>query len=419
MVPLHRCAFLRCLIALGLLSWLAIVARSAEVELNASWAMDNQHWFVRIQPALPGIVIASNSPAFADRWFRVTDAATGQPVPFKLRHSRERMLHSIDLSFPQLQRPINLSLDLRGLLLVDERGRRVAYSPQVNLRAPPAAAGERRYEYSGDYPRAPDTTSPVPFNAPPVNPAPTVVERVSSEEPVGGGAPPPNGTPPNMAFGQGAPPPEPINVGAEGPDETQIPQFPFPPPLASAFDEIPRELLVDRKTHPKLKDVDVALSSAFAKCGYGEKSFKAVPDGFALASRLEQINADGSFGANRWSLETAPIRSFSITSYLSALFRARAGHFRVVVFVVTNHPFNQTDAKVSSDQATSWVKKGLNQLPKKIGDRDYTDDYTCMALIYEFETLGGGQSRFVEPSEITGRTHLEKSGLMAALARAR
>jgi hypothetical protein len=208
-------------------------------------------------------------------------------------------------------------------------------------------------------------------------------------------------------------------TGAAGPEETQIPQFPFPPPMASAFDTIPRELLVAHKTHSKLKDVDVALSSAFAKCGYGEKSFYAVPDGFAMASRLEQINADGSFGANRWSLETAPIRSFSITSYLSALFRARAGHFRVVVFVVTNHAFGQTDAKVSSDQATSWVKKGLNQLPKKIGDRDYTDDYTCTALIYEFETLGGGQSRFVEPSEITGRAHLEKSGLLSALARPR
>jgi hypothetical protein len=136
-----------------------------------------------------------------------------------------------------------------------------------------------------------------------------------------------------------------------------------------------------------------------------------------MASRLEQINADGSFGANRWSLATAPIRSFSIESYLGALFRVRAGHFRVVVFVVTNHPFEQTDAKVTSDQAKSWVKKGLNQLPKKIGDRDYSDDYTCTAEIYEFETLGGGEAKFVEPSEITGRTHLEKSGLLSALDR--
>jgi hypothetical protein len=185
------------------------------------------------------------------------------------------------------------------------------------------------------------------------------------------------------------------------------------------METVPRELLVARKTRPKLKDVDAALSAAFAKCGYGEKSFYAVPDGFAMASRLEQINADGSFGPNRWSLETAPLKNFSIESYLHALFQARAGHFRVVVFIVTNHPFQQTDAKINFEQAQIWLKKGLNALPRKIGDRDYTDDYICSALIYEFKTLGGGQAAFVEPSEITGQMHLEKSGLLSALSRSR
>lgn len=411
-IPLGRWVFSGRIAALAFILSSAASVLGADVQLNGSWLTENQQWVVRIQPAPSGIQIKPGRNVFVE----VIDTATKQRVPFRLKSVSRRF---VDLAFPQLRRPMNLSLVVRGLLLVDQTGGRVDYDQRLTVSAPPTAAGERRYhEYSTDYPRAPDTTSPVPFNAPPVqpSPAPTVVERVSSEEPLGGGAAPPNGTPPDLAVGEGAPPPEPIEVGAEGPEETQIPQFPFPPPLASAFDSIPRELLVTYKTHPKLKDVDAALSSAFAKCGYGEKSFYAVPDGFAMASRLEQINADGSFGPNRWSLETEPIRSFSITSYLSALFRARAGHFRVVVFVITNHPFEQIDAKVSSDQATSWVKKGLNQLPKKIGDRDYTDDYNCTALIYEFETLGGGQSRFVEPSEITGRTHLEKSGLLSALA---
>jgi hypothetical protein len=87
--------------------------------------------------------------------------------------------------------------------------------------------------------------------------------------------------------------------------------------------------------------------------------------------------------------------------------------------MVTNHPFNQTDVKVTSDQAKTWVKKGLNALPRKIGDRDYTEDFVCTALIYEFKTLGGGEATFVEPSEVTGRTHLEKSGLLSALSRPR
>jgi hypothetical protein len=396
MFPLGRRVFSGRIAALAFILSSAASVIGADVQLNGSWLMENQQWAVRIQPARSGIQIKPGRHVVVE----VIDTATGQRVPFQLKSVSRG---SVDLAFPQLRKPVNVSLVVHGLFLVDQTGSRVDYDQRLAISAPPTAAGERRHHaYSADHPSAPDTTSPVPFNAPPVQPTPAF--RSLAREPAGGGAP-------NLDPG--------INVGAEGPEETEIPQFPFPPPMASAFDTIPRELLVAGKDEPKLKDVDAALSSAFAKCGYGEKSFYAVPDGFAMASRLEQINADGSFGANRWSLDTAPIRSFSIESYLGALFRARAGHFRVVVFVITNHPFEQTDAKVTSDQAKSWVKKGLNQLPKKIGDRDYSDDYTCTAEIYEFETLGGGEAKFVEPSEITGRTHLEKSGILAALDRGR
>ncbi len=418
-IPLGRCVFCGRFVALALMLSAATLVLGADVQLNGSWLTENQQWVVRIQPAHSEIQIKPGRNVFVE----VIDTATRQRVPFRLKSVSRRF---VDLAFPQLRRPMNLSLVVRGLLLVDQTGRRVAYNEELTVRAPPAAAGEstpprptstpHAYYYSTGASPSPEQPRLAPGGGQPpheAKPQPTIVERVSSGEPIGGGAAPPD------IVGQGAPRPEPIMTGAEGPEETQIPQFPFPPPLASAFEEIPRELLVAYKAQPKLKDVDVALSSAFARCGYGEKSFYAVPDGFAMASRLEQINADGSFGTNRWAAETAPIRTFSIESYLGALFRARAGHFRVVIFMVTNHPFNQTDAKITSDQAKSWVKKGSNKLPKKIGDRDYTDDYTCMALIYEFETLGGGQARFVEPSEITGRTHLEKSGLLPALAHAR
>ena len=406
-IPLGRHVFCERIVALVLMLSAGTFALGADVQLNGSWLTENQQWIVRIQPAHSGIQIKPGRNVSVE----VIDTATRQRVPVRLKSVSRRF---VDLTFPQSRRPMNLSLVVRGLLLVDETGRRVTYNEGLTVHAPPAAAGEgprpvataapRYHAYStggSGYPAAPETTGATGQGAPP--PIPLSSPPLQPSEPVGGGAAP---------FG-------PTMVGAEGPEETQIPQFPFPPPMASAFETIPRELLLAHKAHPKLKDVDAALSSAFSRCGYGEKSFYAVPDGFAMASRLEQINADGSFGANRWSLDTAPISNFSIDSYLSALFRVRAGHFRVVVFMVTNHPFNQTDAKITSDQAKSWVKKGLNQLPKKIGDRDYSDDYTCMALIYEFKTLAGGEAKFVEPSEITGRTHLEKSGLLSALSRSR
>jgi hypothetical protein len=193
-------------------------------------------------------------------------------------------------------------------------------------------------------------------------------------------------------------------------------EFPFPPPRASAFEEIPRELIVDGKAHPLLRDAEGALASAFLRCGYGEKSYHPIPDGFAMASRIEQISADGAPAADRWSLEVSPISEYSLEGYLKALFYARPGRYRVIVFVVTNHPFHQTDVKVDREEASAWPSHGLNQLPKEIGDLEYSDDYTCTALIYEFKLSGNGKTEFVEPSQITGRTHLEKAGILAALA---
>src|SRR3954468_2324224 len=88
---------------------LANFVSAAEVELKASWTKGNEHWLLHIQVARSGYFIAPNSPAFDnDQLIRVTDAATRQPIGFRLRHDKRRMARSIDLAFPQLQRPVNV-----------------------------------------------------------------------------------------------------------------------------------------------------------------------------------------------------------------------------------------------------------------------------------------------------------------------
>ena len=64
-----------------------------------------------------------------------------------------------------------------------------------------------------------------------------------------------------------------------------LPEFPWPPPRASAFEIVPRDLLLGNKQTPVLGDADAALDSAFRQTGYGEKSYYGVPEGFAIASR--------------------------------------------------------------------------------------------------------------------------------------
>jgi hypothetical protein len=206
-------------------------------------------------------------------------------------------------------------------------------------------------------------------------------------------------------------------IAARPAPEEAVPEFPWPPPRASASATISRELLLDSKEHPKLDDAVTALDLAFQKAGYGERSYYSVPGGFAMASRIEQMNQDGTAAgpADRWSLEVPRMRKFSFSAYLTELFRARPGYYRVIVFVVTSHPFSYSSAKVTTEDGRLWISSGLNALPEDIASRDYTSAHRCTALIYEFKRTGTQHAEFVDPSGITGQIHLEKSGLLAAL----
>jgi hypothetical protein len=194
---------------------------------------------------------------------------------------------------------------------------------------------------------------------------------------------------------------------------TEVPQFPWPPPASSAREVLPRNLL--RGAY--LADIDRFLSKALYKSGYAETSYYAVPSGFALVTRLEQIELDGrsKVPPDRWSAGApAQMTHFSVGAYVNALFTADPGHYRVVVFVVTNVPFRQSDKQISRAEALGWLRDGLNVLPPIIGEQRYTADVNCTALIYEFERKGD-TTRILLPSGLDAHTHLIKSGLWSAV----
>lgn len=197
-----------------------------------------------------------------------------------------------------------------------------------------------------------------------------------------------------------------------------IPMLPvWPPPLASANAEIPKELLVRPAERPRLLDVANRLVAALDRAGYAERSYYAVPQGFALVSRMEQIEPDGKpwKGDGRWPVKAAPPPIFSLTSYLRALFSSPQGLYRVIVFVVTNRPFAQQAASQDSPPR-QWVWAGANRLPTVVGFVDFTSEYSCTALIYEFKREPGSKNATVVlPGNLPGRTHLERSKILSAL----
>lgn len=196
------------------------------------------------------------------------------------------------------------------------------------------------------------------------------------------------------------------------------PEFPWPPPRASAFHNIPNNLLLTQDMTFTLGDIASKLEDALQYVGYTENTYLSVPDGFALVTRLEQINRNGTSKAisERYSIGVRSLTKFSLGQYINALFNAREGFYRVIVFIVTPYPFSQAEQTVSREQADEWLRSGVNKLPFKIARIPYANNYSCTALIYEFVQKGMAEKPALKiPSRLTGKQHLEKARIWEQL----
>jgi hypothetical protein len=167
-----------------------------------------------------------------------------------------------------------------------------------------------------------------------------------------------------------------------------------------------------------LSDVDAILSSALDRNGYVEKSYWGVPRGFALATKLEQIEPDrkSKLPPARWSTDVPRlVGKFSLGDYLRALFTANPGYYRLIVFVVTDVLFSESSRSITEAEAQGWLTGGLNALPPGIGLQPYDPGVICTALVYEFERRATGAPILLTPSPVGAGTHLTQSGLWKAL----
>ncbi len=202
-------------------------------------------------------------------------------------------------------------------------------------------------------------------------------------------------------------------------EKTQIVNFRWPPPQASGSVIVPRSLLL-AKTAGKstLGDVQARLETALDRTGYSDKSYFAVPAGFVVVTRLEQFSDSGApkVGDERWATEAGPLKRFDMSEYVSALFRAKPGRFRVIAFVVTPIPFSQANATVTREEANRWLSRGANKLPVELAGAEYTERHDCTALIYEFSKAGqDAEAVPVIPGTLPAREHLVRANLWQAL----
>jgi hypothetical protein len=198
----------------------------------------------------------------------------------------------------------------------------------------------------------------------------------------------------------------------------QLPEFPWPPPLASSAGFVERrQIITGEGKDTRLGNVADRLQRACLGAGYPQLSFYGVPDGFALVLALEQLHADGSplEGSDRWLGEPATGR-FTLAGYVRDLVCGKSGHYRVLVFIATNNPFSKDDVALSKQQAEQWAAIGSDALPNAMRRVPYTDNYICSILIYEFEQINPKTPAALRMrGALSSQQHLEKSGILAHL----
>ncbi len=122
-------------------------------------------------------------------------------------------------------------------------------------------------------------------------------------------------------------------------------------------------------------------------------------------------------GDGRFWASLLPLREFSLSEYIKALFTARSGRFRVIVFLLSINV--RQDSKVPGEEtATNWSSGGLTKLPPTYGRTPFSDQYACTALIYEFEKKDySSDAQTVVPGKIKGMAHLVKAGIWGFLSK--
>lgn len=190
-----------------------------------------------------------------------------------------------------------------------------------------------------------------------------------------------------------------------------LPEFPWPPPAASASYVMPGRLF---ENYVKVGQVASAIVSALERKGYVERSFfRTEAGGVALVTRLERMHDDGSSfpDGERWPAESLHRQSTqTIAGFLRGLFYVDPGRYRIIVFVIQDRPFSQSPRKITGEEARGWLRTGLNVLPRDVAEVLFVGG-DCTVLIYEFAS-DGTEVRAVE-SRLSGKEHLEKAGILA------
>jgi len=160
-------------------------------------------------------------------------------------------------------------------------------------------------------------------------------------------------------------------------------------------------------TAVKLKDVYGKLKQHLLDDGISDVSTYAYADGFALFTRMERVQEDGSIDKkNRWNC--GKLKPDNISEYFCQLFLGQKGSFRGVSLIVSGTRNLQFDNKLINDADYNYLfQKGGVMLPGEIADAPATGKIIHL-LIYEFVKGADGTIEFTKSqNEQTIQSHFQ------------
>jgi hypothetical protein len=202
--------------------------------------------------------------------------------------------------------------------------------------------------------------------------------------------------------------------GIISPTQSLPPPFPeWPPPRPSTAFMLPDDFIAGKQNYG---GVGKALVAVLQRAGYQEAAFFSVPGGFAVITKMERIEADGTPSQMRWTTHDSPFPSGALASF-KLIFSAPEGLYRDFLFVVTDSPFpNDPNRPPDKDQVDSWSPLGFNFLPAEFSATPIQNNTHCVAYVYEFFSRGFKTTATSIDSPISVVEHLQRAGLASLMA---
>jgi hypothetical protein len=187
----------------------------------------------------------------------------------------------------------------------------------------------------------------------------------------------------------------------------------WPPPRSTSIWTDP----VRPSTRLSLRESAERVQASLKHAGYTDERWFAIgtqfDHGFAVTTRLEHMNDDGTSGAARWSslFQEAPTLLWLDRARTMRL--AAAGRYRVFLVALTDLPIGRTDRAPVWDEQTCMTEALAASSREAFATRMVSPSYRIGVYVYAYRSDDGDGELIPSEPAFPAARHVEMAGLSA------